>query len=345
MVFRRAAWTLCQDRDVRPALCRRMMKRSPYRLVLACTPLARAAVRQSTHESNGAVKTRDRLLPTIRLEVNARLSNHGVFQKEMKMGSAPNDITLSNEIHPSRLIRDQRQASRTIESDVSRQATGLEGGYWFEAVRVEDRHAAGRAQAQIQEGLIGSECDLLERGGEVAAGGLPGREMPHIDPTLLIPAIETQAIRCYHTAKWDAAEIPPPHHRQRSRIELEEHSCSPCRHVTPLAPRMNRQLRACVRQTGGADDATAVGRDGDDKQPVEVRCHVQRSTIGRHHRSEGISLHRNGTDAELPHEVDDSDILGELIRDPGSLARRRQHDSRRSDTDGNEPHGDERLES
>src|SRR5437588_11150064 len=108
------------------------------------------------------------------------------------MGCAPNEITLSNEIHPSCLIRDQRQASRTIESDVSRQAAGFEGGYWIEAVRVEDRHPAGRAKAQIEEGLIGSEGDLLERGGEVAAGGLPGREMHHIEPTLLIPAIETE---------------------------------------------------------------------------------------------------------------------------------------------------------
>src|SRR5438874_13526815 len=140
----------------------------------------------------------------------------------MRRASAPKDtIPLANEIYPPGLIRDQREASRAIESDVSRQAAGLEGGYWFEAVRVEDRHPAGRAQAQIEEGLIGSECDLLERGGEVAAGGLPGREMHHIEPTLLIPAIEAQAIRCYHTGKWDAAEIPPPHHRQRSRIELE----------------------------------------------------------------------------------------------------------------------------
>src|SRR5438105_3646141 len=204
----------------------------------------------------------------------------GAFQKEIKRGSAPNDITLSNEIYPSCLIRDQRQASRTIESDVSRQAPRLQDPYRFEAVRVQDRHPAGRAKAQIEEGLIGSKCDFLERGGEVAAGGLPGREMHQIEPTLLIPAIETQAICCYHTAKWDAAEIPPTHHRQRSRIELEEHSRSPCRHVNPLAPRMNRQLRACVRQTRRADDATAVGCDGDDKQPVEVRCHVQRSTIG-----------------------------------------------------------------
>src|SRR5205823_7776273 len=87
--------------------------------------------------------------------------------KGMKRGGAPNDITLSNEIYPSRLIRDQRQASGTIESDVSRQAPGLEDPYRFEAVRVQDRYPAGRAEAQIEEGLIGSKCDLLERGGEV----------------------------------------------------------------------------------------------------------------------------------------------------------------------------------
>src|SRR5438067_5898387 len=136
MVFRRATWTLCQDRDVRPALYRRMMKRSPDRLVLVCTPLAGAAVRQSTHESNGAVKTWDRFPSATWFEATRGLWDDDVFQKGMKRGGAPNDITLSNEIHPSRLIRDQRQTPRTIESDVSRQAAGLEDPYRFEAVRI-----------------------------------------------------------------------------------------------------------------------------------------------------------------------------------------------------------------
>src|SRR5437764_8387998 len=81
-------------------------------------------------------------------EATRRLWDDDVFQKARKRGGAPNDITLSNEIYPSRLIRDQRQASGTIESDVSRQAPGLEDPYRFEAVRAQDRYPPGRAEAK-----------------------------------------------------------------------------------------------------------------------------------------------------------------------------------------------------
>ena len=167
--------------------------------------------------------------------------------------------------------------------------------------------------------------------------------MYHIEPAFLIPAIETQAVSRYHTAKRDAAELPPAHQRQRARIELDQDPGSPCRRVNPLPARMNRNLRACVRQARGADDATALTRDGDDKQPVEIRRHVQRSSIGRDHGSERVSLHRYCADAELSHEVDDSNVLGELVRDPGPLPRWREHDTRGRDTDWDEPQGRKRF--
>src|SRR5260370_16196428 len=182
---------------------------------------------ESTLESNDA-PTWGHSFRRIRLNRRRSLPDDAQFQSCMRRASAPNDIiSLPHEVDPSRLVRDHREATDTIERDVSRHTAGLEGAHRFEAVRVHDLHTAGRAQAQIEEALIGRERDLLERRTEVAAHRLARGQMHDIEPAFLIPAIETQAVGRYHTAKRDAANLPPPHDPHPSHIDPTHDPTSP----------------------------------------------------------------------------------------------------------------------
>src|SRR5438045_8343987 len=54
-------------------------------------------------------------------EATRRLWDDDVFQKGMKRAGAPNDITLSNEIYPSRLIPDHRKPPGPMKTNGFRQ--------------------------------------------------------------------------------------------------------------------------------------------------------------------------------------------------------------------------------
>src|SRR2546430_1356632 len=191
-ISRLPAPTRPRARDVQPGLLSGMNQMDLSVPVCTRPGAEREPGRQSMLESNDAPTPWGHSFRLIRLKRTRSLSDDAQFQSCMRRASAPNDIiSLPHEVYPSRLIRDHREATHAIERDVSGHTAGLEGAHSLEAVRVDDRHTAGRAQAQIEEGLIGRERDLLERRAECAPRALACRQMHHIEPAFLIPTIET----------------------------------------------------------------------------------------------------------------------------------------------------------